>query len=425
MSNFNILFQSLIRDIERVLKKVFPTTTKPKYHFYLDMVFGILKSSSIILNDIAHSLNEKTTLKKVNYRLQRNLSNPIENIYFTNYINFCLSYMDTKDLTFIVDDSDIAKPYGNKFENLSLVRDGSSLKNEYVKGYLLTSVVGLSKEFKHPICLYSRVYNVDEKDYKSTNHITNEAIERVLININPYMATFIFDRGYDDVKLMNLINELKQYFIIRIRKNRIMKVKGRKSKIFTEAMKRKGKVNVPIIHKRNKAILKVSHFEGNIGSYKQKVTIIVSYLDNSYEPMILITNIKINSKKDLIKTVLKYYSRWKIEEHYRFKKVQYGLENFRVKSLTSINNLVFMLDLVLLVLSHIIERQNKNQLYYSLISVSKKIRDDVYIKYYQLQSGIKTIFTSNKTGVKNYKDIERWETSKPNIFNTKVLKVRK
>lgn len=425
MSNFNILFQSLIRDIERVLKQVFPTVSKPKYHFYLDMVFGILKSSSLVLNDIAHALNEKSTLKKVNYRLQRNLNNPIDNIFFTNFINLCLTYMNKEDLTFIVDDSDIAKPYGNKFESISRVKDGSSLTNEYVKGYLLTSVVGLTKNYKHPICLYSKVHNGTEKDYKSTNHITNEAITKVLTNIKPFSATFVFDRGYDDNKLMNLLKDKQQFFIIRIKRNRVMKIKNRKIKIFSEAMKRKGKINVAITYKGVKTVLKVSHFEGIIGNYEGKVTIIVSYLDNMDEPMILITNLKVHSKKDLISIVLKYHSRWKIEEHYRFKKVQFGLEDFRVKSLVSINNLLFMLDLVLLVLAHIIENQNNNQLYHSLISLSKKIRDDVYIKYYQIETGIKTVFMSNKTGVKNYKDIERWETLKPSIFNSKELKVRK
>lgn len=89
----------------------------------------------------------------------------------------------------------------------------------------------------------------------------------------------------------------------------------------------------------------------------------MSYILDSVEPVILITNKKISNKDDLKEIVLNYITRWKIEELFRFKKVEYNLENFRVKSLTSINNLMFILDIVILILAHIVETQNRNVVY--------------------------------------------------------------
>ncbi|MGI6782224.1 MAG: hypothetical protein ACOX56_05320 [Acholeplasmataceae bacterium] len=73
MSNFTTLFDYLIRIIQSILKTIINEKKRPQYKFYLDMVFGILKSSSMVLNDIAYSLNENIALKKVNERLYRNL----------------------------------------------------------------------------------------------------------------------------------------------------------------------------------------------------------------------------------------------------------------------------------------------------------------------------------------------------------------
>lgn len=425
MSNSTTIFQSIIRIIESLLKDILKGESKTRHNFFLDMCFGILKSSSIVLNDIAHSLNEKVTLKKVNERLYKNLMKEIDLSVGIIFISKCLSYLGNKEKIFIVDDSDIIKPFGNKFECLSKVKDGSSLKSEYVKGYLVTSIIGLTNNFKQPICLYNKIHNVNEKGYKSTNFITNQGLIKIFSHLKEYEGFFVYDRAYDDVKLMNLMINNKQYFLIRIRKNRVIKIKNRKELIFLEAKKRKGKINIKTKMRGKEITLRASHFEGTINNVKEKLRIICVYVENSNEPMILLTNKKINCKEDLIRLVLMYISRWKIEEHFRFKKVVYGLENFRVKSLTSINNLCFILDIVLLVLAHIVETKERNMIFNELISRSKKIRDDVYMYYYQIASGIKTLFTSNKMGVKNYKKIERWESENRNLFNSLELNSKK
>ncbi|MGI6782030.1 MAG: transposase [Acholeplasmataceae bacterium] len=389
------------------------------------MVFGILKSSSMVLNDIAYSLNENIALKKVNERLYRNLLKENDISTFHSYITKALSYLNNDKMVFLVDDSDIIKPYGVKFENIGMVKDGSSLTEKYEKGYRLTAIAGLSKNTKHPVPIYNKVYSEEKKEFKSTNLETKKALNMVISHIKDYQGVFVFDRGYDDTKLMNYLISNKQYFVIRIRNNRVLKRKDKKIKIFDDAKRRKGKVIVPIKYRGEDISLKVSHIEGNINRVKDKITIIFSYLDFETEPMVLITNIKIHSKEDLIKASLHYISRWKIEELFRFKKVQFGLENFRVKASTSINNLFFILDIAMLVMVHIIEHKNRNIIYNELMALSKRIKDNVSIEYYQLITGIMTIFARNEKGVKNYQKIERWTTEEYNLFNSLELKSKK
>ena len=60
-------------------------------------------------------------------------------------------------------------------------------------------------------------------------------------------------------------------------------------------------------------------------------------------------------------------------------------------------------------------------IFIELIKSSKKIRTDVYLTYYQVNSGIKTLFARNKKGVKNYQQIEKWEKEPYSLFNSVEL----
>mgnify|MGYP001771631537 CR=1 FL=1 len=53
----------------------------------------------------------------------------------------------------------------------------------------------------------------------------------------------------------------------------------------------------------------------------------------------LASNIGIKSKEDVIKIARRYINRWRIEEYFKFKKQEYKFENFRVRTMKSINNL--------------------------------------------------------------------------------------
>lgn len=96
-----------------------------------------------------------------------------------------------------IDDSDVVKPDGYKFESLILVRDGSestSSKNVYKKGYHVTEATVLTGN-GHPVSIFSKIHSSSEKDFTSINDVTFSAMERGHALFGK--ATFVMDRGYD------------------------------------------------------------------------------------------------------------------------------------------------------------------------------------------------------------------------------------
>lgn len=106
MDKANLLVSRLIEKMGNIIKKIVGKSTGRQYKFYLDMVYGILKSKSIVLNEIAHSLNEDIPLKKTNTRLYTNLMRIPDINERHNLIKLGLSYMREKKKVFIIYDTD-------------------------------------------------------------------------------------------------------------------------------------------------------------------------------------------------------------------------------------------------------------------------------------------------------------------------------
>lgn len=86
------------------------------------MIYGISKSKDILLSSIADSLNENTKKAYVIDRLSDNLSLDLDTTINESYNNLVMDSLG-QDPVFLVDDSDIIKPLGQKFEDLGIVRD--------------------------------------------------------------------------------------------------------------------------------------------------------------------------------------------------------------------------------------------------------------------------------------------------------------
>ena len=412
-----LLCSHLIEKMKTIIKKVTGRTSGRQYKFYLDMLYGILKSKSIVLNNIAHSLNEDTTLKKTNERLYKNLMRNPEITERYNLIKIGLSYMRDEEKVFIIDDTDIVKPYGKAFEGMGTVRDASNHResSKYDHGFIVTTITGLSTFKKQPIPFFEHVHSPNELDYLSINNITNTGVRRIVEHLQPYEAMFVADRGYDDIKFYKMIHSYNQYFLVRMRLNRVLIFKNSKVRLLDKIKKFKGKIIVPMTIYSKERFIKASAFKCHIKEYKEEVWVIITLRDDNEEPMVLVTNKPLINKEDVIHMVYRYSSRWRIEEYFRFKKVELDYENFRVKSLDSINNLVFALNITILLLIIIIE-EDAPYLYKKILKYSKSIKDKTSIELYKILSGVTSILSTNKKGVKNYKPIERRKTKQLLLF---------
>ena len=99
-------------------------------------------------------------------RLTSHLNNDVPKEAQTSYPSFIRS-MVPKNPVIHIDDSDVIKPEGRKFEALGTVRDGSKstdTKSVYGKGYHITEACVLTGS-NHPVSIFSKIHSSEEKDY--------------------------------------------------------------------------------------------------------------------------------------------------------------------------------------------------------------------------------------------------------------------
>ena len=97
-----------------------------------------------------------------------------------------------------------------------------------------------------------------------------------------------------------------------------------------------------------------------------------------------------------------YLMRWRIEEYYRFKKQQFGFEDFRVQSLNSIRTLNTLLTVLIGLLSTFSEKQNDSIMVMEIIECSKRIYGKSKFIYYALGDGIFNILKKTRKGITSF-----------------------
>ena len=398
MVNFTSNTYQMKREILTFSNKISKNLSKPDKKFTADMIYGMLAAKSCLLTDIVDQLHEDT--KKINSveRLSRHLEKGIPQKASVSYLQAIKKWVPDEPVIHI-DDSDVTKPDGYKFEALGIVRDGSestSTKNVYKKGYHVTEACVLTKS-NHPVSIFSRIHSSSEKDYKSANTITFEAMEQGAALFEK--ATFAMDRGYDDNKMFLKMDELKQDYVIRLKSNRKLLYHNKWTMATELRNRRKGKVKTSVYYKGKEHEAYLSHVKVQITASRKDIYLVLVYGITEH-PMMLATNKEIKSKEDVIKVARIYFSRWKIEEYFRCKKQMFQFENFRVRKLTAINALNFYITLCMAFLAHISMKPETNTLKVLIIQKADPIKEKVYFCYYRLAKGISGILSYAKEGVR-------------------------
>ena len=407
MSYFTTNTYQLKREIVNFSKKICKNSNKPTSKFVTDMLYGISKSKDILLSSISEALDENISKINTIDRLSNNLSLDLDESIFLNYCNLAFDALGDEPV-FLVDDSDVTKPLGNKFEALGIVRDGSSKDKSYEKGYHHTEIVGLTNNFKQPISLFSKIHSSTQKEYISNNNITYEGLNSVvtLLNERSLQSTFVLDRGYDSNDIFNYFFNKNQHFVIRLTEKRKIYYKHRWNKITTLRDGYKGKLKFNIMFQNVEKECLISVIKAQITASKKWINIFFVY-GLSDTPMMLASNIPIKSKEDALKVARLYFSRWRIEEYFKFKKQEYNFENFRVRSLKSINNLNLLLTYTIGFIALMCEKLGKNMFAQEIIKESKSLKDKVYLWFYQMARGIYNILKNAKIGIKEWQNIQK------------------
>ena len=375
---------TLKREILTFSNKISRHLSKPDIKFTADMTYGMLASGSCLLTDIVDQLHEDS--KKVNSveRLTRHLNNGIHPSALKSYLTVIRKWVPS-DPVIHIDDSDVVKPDGYKFEALGIVRDGSKsteTKSVYEKGYHVTEACVLTGN-GYPVSIFSQIHSSKEKNFTSTNDITFAAMERGAALFGK--ATFALDRGYDDNKMFLKLDELKQDYVIRLTAKRKVFFHGKWIPVTQLRNQRKGKIKTPLVY--------------------------------SGKNVTLAPNKEIRSREDVIKVAKTYFSRWRIEEYFRCKKQMFQFENFRVRKLSAINALNFYITLCMAFLAHISMKSETNALKVAIIQTADPIKEKVHFCYYRLAKGISGILSYAKEGVR------LWFRTKRPVYRQLCLKL--
>ena len=389
---------TLKREIVSFTNQITNKLSKPDRKFTADITYGMLAAGSCLLTDVVDQLHED--IKKVNSveRLTRHLNKGIPNKTLHSYLNNVRKWVPDEPVIHI-DDSDIVKPHGYKFEALGIVRDGSkssNTKNVVEKGYHVTEACVMTKS-NHPVSIYSRIHSSREKGFTSINDITFNAMERGKAMFGK--ATFVMDRGYDDNKMFLKLDELEQDYVIRLTAKRKLLLHNKWVPATELRNRRKGKIKTPVLYKGKQRDAYLSHVKVKITASRKDVYLVLVYGITEH-PMMLVTNKVLKSKDDVIRIARLYFSRWRIEEYFRCKKQVFQFENFRVRNLKSINALNFYITLCMAFLARISMKSETNALKVAIIQKAAPIKEKVSFCYYRLAKGISGILSYAKVGVK-------------------------
>ena len=398
MVNFTSNTYQMKREILSFSNKISRNLPKPERKFIADMNYGILSSGSCILTDIVDQLQEPSRKINIVDRLSRHLAKGTHKEALKAYLAQVKKWCPDQPVIHI-DDSDVIKPDGYKFESLGWVRDGSestATKNVYKKGYHVTEATVLTGS-NHPVSIFSEIHSSKEKNFTSINDVTFSAMERAQALFGK--ATFVMDRGYDDNKMFLKLDSMGQDYVIRLTAKR--KLLYHNKWVFATELRnrRKGKVKLPPFYKGKMHEAYLSHVKVQITASRKDIYLVLVY-DITEHPMMLATNKEIKSKDDVIKVAKLYFSRWKIEEYFRCKKQVFQLENFRVRKLKAINALNFYITLCMAFLGHISMKSETNMLKVAIIRTADPIKEKIAFCYYRLAKGISGILSYAKEGIR-------------------------
>ena len=405
MNNYTKIINQMKEKITNFSKKISKGLSLPNSKFVLDMVYGLISSSSVLLTEIARSLNENITLKKLVERLSNRLSNfdnEKRDLVWNNYIDTVKSKIDDNTV-FCNDPGDLGKKFSSKLENLDLIKDGST--GEYINGYQMFEIAALTKSEKLPIPVYSSVFSSNEKKFVSSNSEYLKGLEYIKKTFGK-VGIYVLDRGFDDEKYFNYFSKENLNFVIRMKtiRNVIACKNGKSYNIKKLALKVKCKNQYS--YKDKKKIIRTAttgYIRVKIPNIEGKIFYLVIIKSSEFpkDPMILLTNLKPNNE-EFTKVVNKVYiTRWKIEEYFKFKKQQFKFEKILVRTLNSIRTLNMLLSIVIGFIAIFSDYQKQSQ-YLIVFKASKslKMNNKIVLVFYAIERGLKKIFQNDKKGIK-------------------------
>ncbi len=399
MNHHSITSSNIKRSLLRFSERISQGLSRPEFKFVTQMIYGILSAQSCHLSKIARSLNEKSSLKKTIDRLSRNLNSFSEQEALTNNYVSKVKSVFTDSTLLVVDGGDVTKAYSPKMEHIGKVRDGST--GAIAQGYPTLGVAALTPERKMPICVYSRVYSASETGFISEDDEVLKALDFLSAHFKKSNPR-VFDRGYDANIYYERLAKNGEAFVIRAKKNRDVIYKGKRINILALAKRFKGKYSLKFRKKNGmQADCKISVVPIALPCMPNERLNLVICNGFGQDPLMLITNLKSEDPRLSVAVTKVYLLRWRIEEFYRFKKQQFGFEDFRVRSMASIRNLDLLVTIAIGWIGLMSEKCEESSVIMELIHISKRIYGIPKFVFYAIADGFFALIAKAASGIEH------------------------
>jgi hypothetical protein len=388
------------RKAQSLLSKRYVHFSKPQFKFALEMVLGIVMSGSSNLSEIGRNLKERTELKHTLKRLRRMLG---QQELLDKCNGLCLEESARKmngETILALDTGDVTHQYGEKFELLNYVHDGSSKKGKKKteKGYWLNQVSGFNPSSNETFPVLLDIYSCSEECFKSANAESLSLVQRVVSKVG-FDGLWVMDRGYDSGVILQSFLSGNLNFVVRMNISRNILVDDKSAKDGLKSVNIKAaaeQVNRRIKYNTNsrfgslKARLKLRGVE-------YLVTLICFKDKRNKEPMLLLCNGWIKSTKELKRRIRGYFHRWGVEESYRFEKQGFGIEKCTLRKFSRIKNMIGLTLLSWLLLIKINESPRLREVVLKKASMEKtKRKHRPKFIYYRLLKGVRNLFAGTK-----------------------------
>ncbi len=119
MTNFTSNTYTLKRKILTFTNKISRPLSKPERKFTADISYGMLAAKSCLLTDVVDQLHEDSK-KNIVDRLSRHLNKGTSAKATSSYLQMIKKWIPSEPVIHI-NDSDVVKPEGYKFESLGIV----------------------------------------------------------------------------------------------------------------------------------------------------------------------------------------------------------------------------------------------------------------------------------------------------------------
>lgn len=349
MTNAKIQTKRLLSQISDYLSQT-NNLTKPETRCLKDMTAGILKSKSILINQIAASLRESITLKKTAKRLsEQYLKDDFAQKVRDNHLN----QINIGQEYFIsVDGSDIIKKYAKYMEGLELIRDGDT--GNFGMGYNFINLNAIDRE-GDIAPLFSKAYSFEMGAYSWNNEI-KKAVDSITSRYGA-KGSFVIDREADNEILKDFFFNLPNQCIMRLKKNTIITYKGKRMQVskMVKRMQFDTLQKVTKIKKNKKVVrtyeLAAVHVSFNAKNKTHQAWLVISRNKEHGGLCYLLAKSNKTTSIEVAQWAFEGYGkRWKIEEYHRHIKQSYKLEDIQMKTFNGLQSVLAVLSVAMYIL---------------------------------------------------------------------------